>query len=234
MSALRALLMEGSLGPGLTWQAVYRGRWGEVSDLWSRRGKCPQHPCILWSLLFPSQTYIPLCTPSPSRSQEDGLGTPAGQGKASLTRGRTWVSFQLWSPPENALCPFSSRPSAELPFSWPLPAPGLPLSSNCLMSSLWPSGGQPNISLGAWEGNPSLGERTASHCWLLPTSLHSLLDLCPRKNNRRKLIWMLRLITFIVLRAHNLFTECLLYSRPCATLLTCSSNPQANPEVKGG
>lgn len=74
-----------------------------------------------------------------------GWDVPGGQGKASLIRGRTWASFQLWSPPENALCPFSSCPSALLPFSWPLLAPGLPLSSNHLMSSLWPSGGQPSI-----------------------------------------------------------------------------------------
>lgn len=71
-----------------------------------------------------------------------GWDVPGGQGKASLIRGRTWASFQLWSSPENALCPFSSRPSALLPFSWPLLAPGLPLSSNHLMCSLWPSGGE--------------------------------------------------------------------------------------------
>lgn len=45
-----------------------------------------------------------------------------------------------------------------LSFSWPLLVPGLPLSSSHLRSSLWPSGGQPDIGLGAWGGNPSLGK----------------------------------------------------------------------------
>lgn len=172
--------------------------------------------------------------PSPSTSQEDDME------HSRMTRPSSWRwNHELlpnYGPHQKML--FAPSPSIHwhlLGFSWPLLAhiQQQPLDV-WLLDFWWP--------VRYWPG--CLGREywpwgVQSHLWLLNTSLPLFSSLCPQEKQVEKVGQIL--ITFItqihylhVSRVHYLFTECFLYIRPCATLLTRSNsfNSQANPRVK--
>lgn len=148
---------------------------------------------------------------------------PLHKKMAWNTKGRQGQSCWRWNhelltnygPHQKWFFAFSSIHGHRLGFSWPLLATCLTLS-NSYLASLWPSGNPLGINLGAWDGHASLAELRATFgSW-------TLYSICfpvsaPGRASTRKLSTAEHsdsLITLIVLKAHNLFTECFLSIRP--------------------